>query len=671
MTHERGVATGGSGQPKQLDLRQLHLLGTFLERRLTYLQGWSKKTRLTAVTIGRAGRLDRRSLGALATGSSFHDLGLLAIPDGLLEAKRALTREERQVVDRHVRYGRELISLAFSDNPEILNIVLFHHERPDGQGPLGLAGDMIPPLAKIVSVSDAVVAMQSGRPHRPPLSPDEIMTTLKEGAGTQFDAAVVRTVEQVRSQMFASLASLAAGRDGSAPATLEPRSSADTVSSGSVARQPDDPDLPAASRKMRGSVDDHLDRITSLSALPTPVCEVIALASNTETERTELVKAVQQDVALSGKLMTVANSAAFRRRERRFQTLDEAIGALGFSTVASVAASMSVLRGSNSSQSAGLDFARLWGHSLACGAIARALSSREDARVQDARFLHALMHDLGKFVIAECFSHYIEFLAGTSTFQEEVALLGLDHAKLGARMMLKWEMPSELTRACREHHCNWDSTRDWTAEGKKDVLIVQLADALAIALGFDSGFLDYLPRIPQHVLAECPAVHDLDIAAVANSVDEELQQLGRLLGVGWPRPEHAAWARASADENLPRLTYVTPTTYPVDPVAVWLQQANALLLDQQTLDEPASESEVSLPLVIHLPSGPVSGEAGERLETILARHSGLLIAAEQDCRRLLQQSSGKWRSVQLPIAIRDLGTKLNAARAALTAAVES
>lgn len=659
-----------ANQASQSGLRYLQLLQDFLERRLAYLHGWAKMARVTAITIGQASSLGRKDVAALASGAGFHDLGLLAIPDAILEAERELQPDERRVVNGHVRYGRELLSLTYGNQPEILNIALFHHERPDGGGPLGLAGDMIPPLARIVSVSDAVVAMFSGRPHRKALEPKEILSQLDSGTGTQFDPAVVQAVHRAKTRLFGSLQSMKANPSGQA----DPKSGAPPASAGRAGRKVSPSATPAPSAPApaqsgeRGDITSRLEHISELSALPTPVCEVIALASNKESDRAQLARAVQQDVALSSKLLAVANSPVYRRSEKRLTTIEESVGSLGFSTVANVAASMSVVRSSAAANKGPVNFTRLWAHSVSAAVIARMLSAGEDTRVQDSRFLQGLMHDFGKFVLIECFPECIESLINAADQQTEVTTLGVDHAHAGAVVMERWNMPAELARAAREHHCCWQDAKGWGAGETKDVVITQLADALAVAFGFDSGLLDYLPSLPPHLLMHCPTLHDLQLADTARAVDRELQQLGALLGVGLPRPEDSRWACGGCEDDLPVVTYVTPGALVLDPVAVWLQQTQMLALREHRLDSAETEFEAFLPLVVCLPPGQLADELRPPLERVLAEYQGVLVAPRPECDRLLQEASGRWLAVTTPVSTRGLTAALDRARARLAAA---
>jgi HD-GYP domain-containing protein (c-di-GMP phosphodiesterase class II) len=70
--------------------------------------------------------------------------------------------------------------------------VRHHHERWDGQGyPDGLAGEAIPLGARVLAVADTFDALTSDRPYRRGMSVERAVVILREGAGTQWDPAVV------------------------------------------------------------------------------------------------------------------------------------------------------------------------------------------------------------------------------------------------------------------------------------------------------------------------------------------------------------------------------------------------------------------------------------------------------------------------------------------------
>ncbi|MGN0670468.1 MAG: HD domain-containing phosphohydrolase, partial [Oscillospiraceae bacterium] len=70
----------------------------------------------------------------------------------------------------------------------ILHAAKFHHERYDGKGyPMGLAGENIPEVARLVGVADAYDAMASDRSYRKALPQAIVRHEIESGKGTQFD----------------------------------------------------------------------------------------------------------------------------------------------------------------------------------------------------------------------------------------------------------------------------------------------------------------------------------------------------------------------------------------------------------------------------------------------------------------------------------------------------
>lgn len=81
---------------------------------------------------------------------------------------------------------------GFTAIDNLIEGVLCHHERFDGTGyPLGLRGEQIPFVSRIIAVADSFDAMSSNRCYRRHLTDEEIIDELNRKKGTQFDAKVV------------------------------------------------------------------------------------------------------------------------------------------------------------------------------------------------------------------------------------------------------------------------------------------------------------------------------------------------------------------------------------------------------------------------------------------------------------------------------------------------
>ena len=143
--------------------------------------------RATAIQLGaNEDDVERTRLAAL-----LHDIGKIAIPDEILNKPASLDQAEWALIRLHTVIGERIIEAAPALAP-VATIVRSTHERYDGCGyPDRLAGDVIPVIARIVSVCDAYDAMLTTRPYQPACTGEEAVAELRNHSGTQFDPTVV------------------------------------------------------------------------------------------------------------------------------------------------------------------------------------------------------------------------------------------------------------------------------------------------------------------------------------------------------------------------------------------------------------------------------------------------------------------------------------------------
>jgi ribonuclease P protein subunit RPR2 len=135
-------------------------------------------------------------------GYLLHDIGKVAIPDGILHKPEPLNDAEDALMRRHPLIGWEILAgIPFLERAS--EIVRHHHERWDGSGyPDGLAGEQIPLAARIFSVADALDAITTDRPYRPAAPLDEARQTIAAEAGSQFDPRVVEAFEGIPDEIL-------------------------------------------------------------------------------------------------------------------------------------------------------------------------------------------------------------------------------------------------------------------------------------------------------------------------------------------------------------------------------------------------------------------------------------------------------------------------------------
>jgi putative two-component system response regulator len=177
-----------------------------LEAKDAYTRGHSQRvgelsSRL-ALELGESAEDAER----LRLGGILHDIGKVAIPEGLLHKPGKLERHELEKIMEHPVIGWEICRRLRSAAP-VLDVIKYHHERFDGGGyPEGLAGEAIPWTARILSVADALDALTSERPYRERMAiPDAMRLLAEETAQGKWDPRVYAALEAVWARGAADL----------------------------------------------------------------------------------------------------------------------------------------------------------------------------------------------------------------------------------------------------------------------------------------------------------------------------------------------------------------------------------------------------------------------------------------------------------------------------------
>ncbi len=179
-----------------------------VEARDAYTAHHADRVTAYGIALAAASGLEIADESEIECAFLLHDIGKVAIPDGILFKPGTLDTEEREVMERHPVIGEEIIrEIAFLEPARPL--VRHHHERWDGGGyPDGLAGEEIPLVARVFALADALDALTSDRPYRAAVGIAEAREVI-ESSGGHFDPAVLEAfatisderIEEIRRQL--------------------------------------------------------------------------------------------------------------------------------------------------------------------------------------------------------------------------------------------------------------------------------------------------------------------------------------------------------------------------------------------------------------------------------------------------------------------------------------
>jgi putative nucleotidyltransferase with HDIG domain len=154
-------------------------------------EGHTQRVTILTHRLARAMGVGDAELVHITRGALLHDIGKMAIPDGILLKPGQLTEEERKLIQKHPVYAYEMLSPIDFLVPAI-DIPYCHHEKWDGTGyPRGLKQDEIPFAARIFPIIDVWDALTSDRPYRKAMAQEEVRRIIKADSGRHFDPLVV------------------------------------------------------------------------------------------------------------------------------------------------------------------------------------------------------------------------------------------------------------------------------------------------------------------------------------------------------------------------------------------------------------------------------------------------------------------------------------------------
>lgn len=160
-----------------------------------------------AIQLANRQDLSYDTIAAIWVAGHVYDLGKISVPENVLTKDGPLSTAEKMMMQAHVSTGYDLLRdwdvLKISPrwmSQVVLEVVLFHHERWDGDGyPKGVKEKEIPLAARIMTVADSYAAMVMDSPYRVAREETHALGELEEHAGEQFDPYLVKSfVSMVR-----------------------------------------------------------------------------------------------------------------------------------------------------------------------------------------------------------------------------------------------------------------------------------------------------------------------------------------------------------------------------------------------------------------------------------------------------------------------------------------
>ena len=202
-----------------------------------------------------------------------------------------------------------------------------------------------------------------------------------------------------------------------------------------------------------------LNQLSHVPSIPKIIEEINCKLDDPSTEQQEIGDLIAQDIGMTSKILSLANSAFFGNP----QTIShphEAIQYLGFDVIKSLVLTIQLFSQFEKSITSRLPIEELWLQSLNIANAAKRIASHQesDKKTIDEAFTAGLLHNIGQLILCSNFPDlYDEILMKAKEEQKslielENEMIGSSHAEIGAYLLGLWALPLPIIDAIRLHH---------------------------------------------------------------------------------------------------------------------------------------------------------------------------------------------------------------------------
>jgi putative nucleotidyltransferase with HDIG domain len=248
---------------------------------------------------------------------------------------------------------------------------------------------------------------------------------------------------------------------------------------------------------MSEQIQDLLDDVEHLISLPAAYVRINELIENPTSSADDISQVISQDVALTARLLRVANSPLYGF-STQVDTVARAVTLLGTQQVRDLALATSACKTFNGIPNTLVSMESFWEHSILCALCARTLAMECLKRQREAVFVAGLLHDIGQLVLYHLLPDLSRqtleaCLDGPLSLESQEAerdVIGFDHAEVGGELAHRWALPTNLQECIAYHHDPGQAVQN-----RVETAIVHIANSAATLAELDTTDLSHAPRI--------------------------------------------------------------------------------------------------------------------------------------------------------------------------------
>jgi len=215
-----------------------------------------------------------------------------------------------------------------------------------------------------------------------------------------------------------------------------------------------------------------------LLSLPQALAEILREVDNPDFSSDNLAKIILKDPPLTGKILKVANSALYKRYSG-ITTVNQAVQALGATTVKCLALSSSVFHPDQIEKDSGINPQSYFTNVLTVAAASEKIAEAIEYKASEEAFVAGLLHDIGTMFFIHHYPAEYRNIAKArvpgvrDVMKAEEKVFGLTHCEAGSELATRWRLPDYVSKSILKHHSDVCDPRE-----SKIASIVRLATLL-------------------------------------------------------------------------------------------------------------------------------------------------------------------------------------------------
>jgi len=209
----------------------------------------------------------------------------------------------------------------------------------------------------------------------------------------------------------------------------------------------------------------RVEKVLEGRALSGIVTEVLMLVNSPRSALADLAPVIGRDPALTARILTTANSTAFRGARKMVTTLPDAVKQLGCGNIRNIAMTLGIIEVMPTAQADGFNPIRSWQHSFAVALLSEHLcAASPDEKDSSVAYLIGLCHDLGEILFRTEFGkEYAQILqahnqSASPMYELEQKMLGITQGELAAIILKKLGLPDNIRYPIDQFHASLNRT---------------------------------------------------------------------------------------------------------------------------------------------------------------------------------------------------------------------